>query len=151
LSATIGAALAFLIGRYLARGVVEKQVAKNEKFKAIDNAIGKHGWKVVALVRLSPLIPFNLSNYFYGLTKIKFWPYVFSSMAAMLPGTFLYVYLGHVGKLALTGGGESVGSEKYLFLGGGLIVTIAGAVYLARMAKRALKQTDESITKEKSK
>jgi uncharacterized membrane protein YdjX (TVP38/TMEM64 family) len=147
LSATTGAALAFLIARYLARNAIEKRVGSNEKFKAIDNAIGKEGWKIVALLRLSPLIPFNLSNYLYGLTKIGFWPYVFASLIAMLPGTFLYVYLGHIGKLALTGGDQSLGSGQYVLLGGGLLFTIGIALYIARLAKRALAQADEKITK----
>ena len=69
--ATIGATLAFLIARYAARGAISQRLAKNEKFAAIDQAIGKQGWKMVALLRLSPLIPFNLSNYLYGLTAIE--------------------------------------------------------------------------------
>ncbi len=74
--AVLGCALAFLAGRYLARAKVEEKTKGSEKFQAIDDAIGKQGWKIVGLLRLSPLIPFSVSNYFYGVTKVGFWPYV---------------------------------------------------------------------------
>ncbi|MEO7300081.1 MAG: TVP38/TMEM64 family protein [Verrucomicrobiota bacterium] len=138
-SATTGAALSFLIARYLARGAIEKRAKNNEKFTAIDSAIGEQGWKIVGLLRLSPLIPFNLSNYFFGLTKIKFWPYVLASWIGMLPGTFLYVYLGHVGKSTL-GGGHERSTQEYILLGVGLAATIAVSIYVGRLAKNALKK-----------
>jgi uncharacterized membrane protein YdjX (TVP38/TMEM64 family) len=77
--ATLGASLAFLIARFIARDKVEAIARQNEKFRKIDNAIGKQGAKLIFLLRLSPVIPFNLSNYFYGLTGVKFWPYVLAS------------------------------------------------------------------------
>lgn len=76
ISATTGAALAFLIARYVARDRIAELAAKNERFRTIDSAIGREGWKIVGLLRLSPLVPFNLSNYLYGLTSVRFWPYV---------------------------------------------------------------------------
>src|SRR5216110_934498 len=69
---TLGAALAFLVARFIARDRVEAIAKRNEKFHRIDNAIGKQGAKLIFLLRLSPVIPFNLSNYFYGLTGVKF-------------------------------------------------------------------------------
>jgi len=98
MGATLGAAMAFLIARYFVRSRVQEAAKNNAKFAAMDEAIGKEGWKMVALLRLSPLLPFNLSNYLYGVTKIAFWPYLAASWVGMLPGTFLYVYLGAVGK-----------------------------------------------------
>lgn len=97
----------------LARGAVEKHAQKNETIKASDAAIGQQGWKIVGLLRLSPLIPFNLSNYFFGLTQIGFWPYILASWIGMLPGPFLYVYLGHVGKATLSGGHQRTAQEKF--------------------------------------
>src|SRR5438552_12305941 len=99
--ATLGAALAFLVARFIARDKIEAIAKRNEKFRKIDNAIGKQGAKLIFLLRLSPVIPFNLSNYFYGLTGVKFWPYVLASWIGMMPGTFLYVYIGTVGKAAV--------------------------------------------------
>jgi uncharacterized membrane protein YdjX (TVP38/TMEM64 family) len=77
--AIIGSTLAFLCGRYLVRKRVETATKGNRKFEAIDKAIGEQGWKIVGLLRLSPLIPFNLSNYFYGVTGVGFLPYVLAS------------------------------------------------------------------------
>jgi uncharacterized membrane protein YdjX (TVP38/TMEM64 family) len=106
LSANTGAALAFLIARYLMRSRVERWLAGRDKLGAVDRAVEQQGWKVVALTRLSPVFPFNVQNYFYGLTAVGFWAYVLTSIVAMLPGTLLYVYIGVAGTgvaAALTG------------------------------------------------
>ncbi len=97
LASTTGAALALLIARYLARDKIMELARRNPKFEAIDQAIGERGWKIVALLRLSPAVPFNIQNYFYGVTGIRFWTCVLTSWVAMLPGTLMYVYLGHIG------------------------------------------------------
>jgi uncharacterized membrane protein YdjX (TVP38/TMEM64 family) len=110
IAATAGASLAFLIARYLARGQIERKVVNNPRFSRIDRAIGERGAKLVFLLRLSPVIPFNLSNYFYGLTSVKFWPYVMASWIGMLPGTLLYVYLGATGKASLSGAAGQTGT-----------------------------------------
>ena len=111
-ASTVAAALGFLIARYFARESVERLAKKDARFEAIDRAIGKEGWKVVALLRLSPLVPFSLSNYLYGLTSVRFWPYVATSWAAMLPATVLYVYLGAAGRTIGAGGKEARGSGR---------------------------------------
>ncbi len=138
--AIIGSTLAFLCGRYLVRERVRAATKGNKKFAAIDQAIGKQGWKIVGLLRLSPLIPFNLSNYFYGVTAVSLWQYVLASAIGMLPGTLLYAYLGGAGKAGLSGGGG--GSPlKYVFLGIGLVATIAVTIFVSRVAKNALAKT----------
>jgi len=145
IAATAGAALAFLIARYLARDQIEHRVANNSTFKRIDQAIGERGARLVFLLRLSPLIPFNLSNYFYGLTAVKFWPYVLASWIGMLPGTLLYVYLGAAGKASLSGAvGQTSGRSpwEYLFFGAGLIATVIVTVWVTRIARRELDKTD---------
>jgi uncharacterized membrane protein YdjX (TVP38/TMEM64 family) len=91
IASTFGASMAFLIARYFARDATAKWLAKREKFKELDELTGKHGAIIVAIVRLVPLFPFNLVNYGFGLTKIRFWTYVFWSWLCMLPGTILYV------------------------------------------------------------
>lgn len=140
--ATLGAALAFLVARFLARNKVEAMAEGSEKFQRIDDAIGKQGAKLVFLLRLSPVIPFNLSNYFYGLTGVKFWPYVLASWLGMMPGTFLYVYLGKAGKAAVsaaTGGEAQHGWQYWTFLGVGLGATIVVTIWVTRIARDALK------------
>lgn len=139
--ATLGAGLAFLAGRYLLRQRIESAFKKNKKFAAIDKAIGNQGWKIVGLLRLSPLIPFNVSNYFYGVTSIGFWPYLLASFIGMMPGTLLYAYLGAIGQAGLGGGGKNGHSPlEWTFLGVGLLATIGVTIYVSRLAKKALQE-----------
>lgn len=139
--ATLGSTLAFLVARYLVRGKVEDAAKKSERFKAIDEAIGKDGWKIVGLLRLSPLIPFNVSNYLYGVTSIRLVPYMLGSAAGMLPGTWLYAYFGAVGKASVTGGNSNHGPMQYVLLAVGLLATIGVAIFISRVAKKALKKS----------
>jgi uncharacterized membrane protein YdjX (TVP38/TMEM64 family) len=91
IASTLGAALAFLVGRYFARNAIAKWLSKRERFRKLDNLTEKHGAIIVALVRIVPVFPFNIVNYGFGLTKVRFWTYVFWSWLCMLPGTALYV------------------------------------------------------------
>jgi uncharacterized membrane protein YdjX (TVP38/TMEM64 family) len=145
--ATLGAALAFLVARFIARDKIEAIAQRNDKFRSIDHAIGKQGAKLIFLLRLSPVIPFNLSNYFYGLTGVRFWPYVLASWIGMMPGTFLYVYIGTAGKAAVAAaaGSEAVkhGWQYWTVLGVGLAATLAVTIWVTKIARGALKsQTD---------
>jgi uncharacterized membrane protein YdjX (TVP38/TMEM64 family) len=141
--ATLGASLAFLVARFIARAKIEAIAQRNEKFWNLDSAIGKQGTKLIFLLRLSPVIPFNLSNYFYGLTAVKFWPYVLASWIGMMPGTFLYVYIGAAGNAAVaaTAGGDAVkhGWQYWTFLGVGLAATVLVTVWVTKIARDALK------------
>ena len=140
LGATLGAGLAFLVARYFLRRPIKEMARKNKKFSAIDEAIGKEGWKIVGLLRLSPLIPFEVSNYFYGVTSISFWPYVLASGIGMLPGTLLYAYLGAIGHAGLSGGKNGRSPLEWTFLGLGLVITIGVTVFVSRVANNALKK-----------
>ena len=143
---TLGAALAFLVARLVARDKVETIARQNEKFRRIDNAIGKEGAKLIFLLRLSPVIPFNLSNYLYGLTSVRFWSYVLASWVGMIPGTFLYVYIGVVGKAAVTtaAGGEAVkhGWQYWTFTSVGLAATVIATIWVAAIARDALRKAE---------
>lgn len=149
LASTIGATFAFLIARYLARDWLSQQLRRDPKFAAVDQAIGREGWKIVALLRLSPLVPFNLQNYLYGLTTIRFWPYVLTSWAAMLPGTFMYVYVGYMGQVSL----ESAYPYRdeiqrrplqWIILVIGLLATAAVLWYVNRLAHQAIQERIET-------
>jgi uncharacterized membrane protein YdjX (TVP38/TMEM64 family) len=135
---TLGAALAFAVARRLARGWVERALRGDARFEAIDRAIAAGGWKVVALLRLSPAVPFNLQNYAYGLTGIRFWPCVLSTAVAMLPATFLYASLGHAGLDAVSGGRRARTPAEWALLVVGLIATVAATVLITRLARKAL-------------
>lgn len=136
LASTTAAALAFLIARHVARRRVERLVMRDARFGAIDSAIAEKGWTIVALLRLSPLVPFSLSNYLYGLTSVPFLPYAAASWAGMLPGTLLYVYLGSAGRTLGTGGAKT--PWEWALLGAGLAATAAVTVLLTRIARRQL-------------
>ncbi len=143
---TIGASLAFLIGRFFARDKIEAMTRDNPKFRAVDRAIGKKGAKLIMLLRLSPLIPFNLSNYFYGLTAVKFCPYVLASWVGMIPGTLLYVYFGTLGRAgveAAAGAGSERGPMEWALLTVGLVATLVVTIWVSKIARRALKDAEE--------
>jgi uncharacterized membrane protein YdjX (TVP38/TMEM64 family) len=142
---TLGAALAFLVARFVARDKVETIARQNEKFRRIDNAIGKEGAKLIFLLRLSPVIPFNASNYFYGLTAVKFWPYVLASWIGMMPGAFLYVYIGVASKAAVSVAVSSEvisrGWQYWTFTSIGLIATIVVTIWATKIVRDALDRT----------
>ena len=142
LSATTAAALAFLIARYLARERIARTLQHYPRFDALDRAVRDGGWKIVALLRLSPAVPFNLQNYLYGLTGIRFWPYLLTSWLAMLPGGFLYVYLGHMGRAGVEAAGDerSRSPAEWTTMIVGLLATVAATVYITRLARKALRQ-----------
>jgi len=139
--ATLGAALAFLIARHLARERVEKYAAASPRYAAIDAAVGKKGWPIVFLLRLSPIVPFVLSNYFYGLTAIRFWPYVLASWIGMLPLTFLYVSFGVAGREAAVPSAGPAAAWKWGLLAVGALVTLAATVYAGKVVRGALEES----------
>src|SRR5690606_26313087 len=139
--ATLGAISAFLVSRYVARGWVERHLL-DARFRAVDAAIGEEGFKIVALLRLSPVFPFNVLNYGLGLTRVRFRDYALACVA-MAPGTLLYVYYGQVaGDLAgVAAGSADRGAEYWLFLAIGLIATVVVTLFVTRIARRALRES----------
>jgi uncharacterized membrane protein YdjX (TVP38/TMEM64 family) len=142
-ASTLGASAAFLVGRYVARGWVAAKTSGSPRFAAIDEAVGREGWKIVLLTRLSPIFPFNLLNYAYGLTGVSLPAYFFASWIGMLPGTVMYVYFGSLAaNLATLGGAtEQRGGVQWLLYGLGLVATVAVTVFVTRLARRALRET----------
>ena len=138
--ATLGACLAFLIARYLARGAVERRISTHPRFAAVDRAIGGEGLKIVFLLRLSPVFPYNVLNYALGLTRVRLRDFLLASVG-MLPGTLLYVYYGKVlGDVAAAASGATVerGGAYWVTLGLGLAATVAVTFVVTRAARRAL-------------
>ncbi len=144
--ATLGAIAAFLVGRYLARNWVANKIADNENFSAIDRAVGKEGLKIVLLTRLSPIFPFNLLNYAFGLTGVSIQDYIIGSVG-MIPGTIMYVYIGSLaGNLALIGTANQPTNPalQWSIRIVGFIATVAVTLYITRIAKQALDRSVES-------
>jgi uncharacterized membrane protein YdjX (TVP38/TMEM64 family) len=146
IGATLGATCAFLIGRYLARDWVAKKLQGNANFTAIDHAVATEGWKIVGLARLSPVFPFNLLNYAFGLTNIPLTDYFLASWIGMIPGIVMYVYIGSlIGDVARIGGhpARRVAGQWALEIAG-LIATVAVVVYVTRLARQALQRRTDS-------
>jgi uncharacterized membrane protein YdjX (TVP38/TMEM64 family) len=144
-AATLGACLAFLVARYLARTHVERRLANDRRFEAIDAAVAEEGRKIVFLLRLSPLFPFSLLNYALGLTRVGFVDYALASVG-MLPGTVLYVYYGKVAGdvvSAIGGAAPGRGAGYYAVMIAGLAATIAVTAIVTRIATRALKEVED--------
>lgn len=141
LSATAAATGAFLISRYVARDRFAEWAGQNPKFAAIDKAIGKDGFRVVALLRLSPLLPLAASNYLYGLTSVDLGSYVLASWLGMLPGTAAYVGAGSYGSLLASGQGSGIPTWQ---LGLGAAFTGFALWYIGSLAKEALAEIDDA-------
>jgi pyruvate/2-oxoglutarate dehydrogenase complex dihydrolipoamide dehydrogenase (E3) component/uncharacterized membrane protein YdjX (TVP38/TMEM64 family) len=136
ISATLGATAAFLVGRYLARDFIARKIEKNQKFATIDRAVADEGWKIVLLTRLSPVFPFTLLNYAFGLTRVKLSHYVLASWIGMIPGTVMYVYLGSLVNVGAAHRQRTTG--EWLLYGVGLLATVAVTVFVTRLARAAL-------------
>jgi uncharacterized membrane protein YdjX (TVP38/TMEM64 family) len=140
IGSTLGATAAFLVGRKLGRDWVRGRIGGHQRLSGVDGAIEREGLKVVLLLRLSPLIPYNALNYALSLTGVGLRDYVIGSWLGMLPGTVLYVALGAGARslaAAMTGGGERTGA--WIALGAaGLVATAAAVWVVARAARRAL-------------
>ncbi|MGC8660350.1 MAG: FAD-containing oxidoreductase [Desulfomonilaceae bacterium] len=144
--ANLGACAAFLIGRTVARDWVAQRVSGNPKFAAIDEAVRKEGFKIVLLLRLSPVFPFNLLNYALGLTKVSLGNYALASLIGMLPATLMYVYFGSAARslTELAAGKVEGGAAGQAFFWVGLAATLAVALFVTRLARRSLKEAEAS-------
>ncbi|KAL7524927.1 hypothetical protein ACHAWF_001133, partial [Thalassiosira exigua] len=141
ISASIAASLSFLVGKTVLRSYVEEALEGYPEFRAVDRAVGKEGFKLMLLLRLSPLFPFALSNYLYGASSVRFRPYFFGTLLGFAPGTFAYVYAGRIGK-ALTV--DVATSEPWYVYAGGM----AAVVLLLKVASDAASGMIESMEEE---
>jgi uncharacterized membrane protein YdjX (TVP38/TMEM64 family) len=144
-AATVGATAAFFLARTVARGPVQRRIEADPRFARIDRAIGSQGFRLVLLLRLSPIFPFNLLNYALGLTAVRPRDYIVASVG-MLPGTLLYVYAGSLvrsfAQLAATAVPKGTGYYALLVIG--LLATAAVTIMLTRIARRALHQATDA-------
>jgi uncharacterized membrane protein YdjX (TVP38/TMEM64 family) len=141
LGATLGAMIAFLISRYVARRTVKRKLSADTRFTRIDRAIRSHGFKVVFLLRLSPVFPFAIINYTLGLTRVRFVDYLAASIG-LIPPTWLYVYNGMLmGEVARVGIAHALpgGPGNYAVIALGTLATILVTVWLTRISRKALR------------
>lgn len=143
LGANAGACASFLLGRSVAREAVARRVGRDPRLAAVDAAVAREGWKAVALLRLSPVLPFNLLNYALGLTRVGLRDYLIGSFFGMMPATLLYTWLGAaLGEGLLRGETPRAARSpaEWALYGLGLLATVAVTVLLTRTARRALAQ-----------
>lgn len=137
-ASTLGASLAFLVGRHLARDAIAARLAARPAFAVLDRALRDEGWKIVALARLSPLFPFTLLNYALGLSNVRFMHYVLASWMAMLPGTVLYVYLGSLARAGVQG--DSHSTAQWVIYSVGLVATALITMIVTKKARAAIRE-----------
>jgi len=150
IGATVGATLAFFIGRFLLRGWVEQKVQNYPKFRAVDAAVASRGWFIVLLFRLAPLLPFNLLNYALALTQVSSLHYFLATSVGMLPGTVMYVYFGSLaGNIAEVVGGKAGPDLKLkivLWVVSGVIIVLV-VVVVTMVARKAINKTMADLPK----
>ncbi len=148
-ASVIAATIAFLLGRTGLRGWVNRQIATSPRARALDKVIGKDSFRLILLLRLSPVIPFNVLNYALGTSQATLGRYIAASFIGMLPGTWMYVYLGSLATTAaeVTATGAAASTARLWLTLAGLAATVAVVVLVTRSAKRAL---DEELRKASS-
>lgn len=147
-ASVIAATIAFLLGRSVLRGWVERQIATSPRARALDRAVGRDSFRLILLLRLSPVIPFNVLNYALGISEARLGRYVAASFLGMLPGTWMYVYLGSLATTAagLSDASRAGASGRLSLTLVGLAATLAVVVLVTRSARRAL---DEELARER--
>jgi len=141
IGATLGSTAAFLLGRHAFRRVVARRLASMPRVAAVERAVSAQGRRIVFLLRLSPVVPFNVLNYALGLTTISVWDFLIASTGT-IPGAIVYAYAGHVTGEALALAGQAQvekNASYYAFLLGGLVATLAATMVVTRTAHRALR------------
>ena len=133
---TVADAAAFLLGRHVARGAVLRLMDRYPRFRVVDRAVSRGGWRIVALVRLDPTLPYSASNYLFGVTGVPFPTFLASSAVFTLPGAWAYLYAGFLGFETI--GGEARTAAEWAVLVFGLAVTVAAVAYVTVLARRAL-------------
>lgn len=148
IGSTAGAAVAFLVGRTVARGWVEERIEDRPRFRAVDRAVGTDGFRIVLLTRLSPLFPYNFQNYAFAVSGVSFRDFVLGSWVGMLPGTLLYVYLGSTAQALarVTSEGRERSTLEWTFYGVGLAATVTVTWYVTRRARSALRERTQIET-----
>jgi uncharacterized membrane protein YdjX (TVP38/TMEM64 family) len=139
---SIGAAISFALSHWLGRRYLNKRISTSPMLQVLDKAVARDAWKIIFLSQLHPLFPTSLLNYLFGLTRIRFWPYMLWTAVGRAPGLFLYTYLGTLGQLGLNlaRGRSHPRIVEYWTWGGAFAITVLLFILLTRMALRALRE-----------
>jgi len=144
----LGAAVAFAISRKLGRHWVEQKFFQHKKWRVLDEAITREGWKIIFLSQVHPFFPTSLLNYLYGITRMRFWPCMLWIALGQTPGIFLYTYLGTLVQLGikLAGGKSHPHPMEYVTWIGGLVVTLVVAMGLGRVALKLMAEVEKAAS-----
>jgi uncharacterized membrane protein YdjX (TVP38/TMEM64 family) len=143
-AATVAAVVGFGIGRTLLRSWVEGLLTGNPQLQKLDKAVGKSGFKILVLLRLSPIIPFSISNYIYGASSINFPAYFWGTFLGFIPGTIGYVYSGMVGQELLSGHG----TQPWYVYAGGAALLLGVLKVVADVAGDLVESMEDAIIEE---
>lgn len=135
-AATSGAALAFLVARRILRQWVSAWARRQAYVDALDRAVNVEGWKVVGLLRLSPVFPFTLQNYFFGASSISATAFLTATFFGIIPGTAMYVYIGTLGRATVLH--QQLSTGQIVLFAVGLLATVLAVVIIARKASHVL-------------
>ena len=136
----LSATISFALGRTVARDWIVGRINGDPRFAAVDAAIGREGFKIVVLLRLSPVFPFSVLNYALGITRVRLRDYVLGSFVGMLPATAMYVYLGSLVTTAASIGGDAPEhASRQVVYWLGLGATVLATIFITRVARRALR------------
>ena len=139
----LGALIAFLLSRYAFRPNIDEWESRHFSIQQLDKEIAVRGWLFVLLLRLSPIAPYSLASYAFGLTRISLGAYILGSLGAT-PALLAYVYTGSISGMALmalTGNHTTLNTLQLTTLIVGFISTIASVLYVIYIAKKRLKST----------
>ncbi|MBV8506220.1 MAG: TVP38/TMEM64 family protein [Alphaproteobacteria bacterium] len=139
-SIAFASVVAFLAARYLLRDKIRSLLSRRKKYRTLDKAVADDGWQVVVLMRLSPIVPFNLQNYALGVTAIPFLQYLTATLVGIVPGIAIYVYFGIFGK----GLGSGPTVFDWVLFGIGVLATVALAILVARKTKTKLDEQNSA-------
>ena len=144
---SIGAAISFALSHWLGRRYLNKRISTSPMLQVLDKAVARDAWKIIFLSQLHPLFPTSLLNYLFGLTRIRFWPYMLWTAVGRAPGLFLYTYLGTLGQLGLNlaRGRSHPRIVEYWTWGGMFAITVLLFILLTRLALRALRELRPDI------
>ena len=139
-ASVVGATLAFLLARASRHWSMARWTASDPRLRAVQSAVGSHGLKIVILLRLSPIFPYNVLNYALGVSGIRLRDYLLGSFVGMLPGAVMYTYIGSLlgDVAAVSVDAVDAGLARHAMSVVGLAATIAVVVFVARLARRAL-------------
>src|SRR5690606_8791852 len=116
---------------------IRGMIADKPRLRSVDAALHDGSWRLVALLRMTPLVPFNVQNYIYGISSLRFVVVMMATVVFMLPGIFVSVYIGHLGRQGALQNAD-VGAGVWLLRVGGLIAVTAAVWYITRLTRRAM-------------